>query len=621
MLNPLFMNAPTAMLLIDPTDNQILQANSKARVLFDLHYDETDKALQNYRVSVFFPDCLEQLIHFTQQVLIQKEAWTSNLSIKVNNQTIHLEINASKVDENILMSCQNSVKSFARYHQAIVESNYQSGLTHWRKNETAFEEIERQNQLLLTAVGDGIYGVDAQGNTTFVNLAAEQIIGWKREELIGKKIHNVMHHSYPDGTHYHVHDCPIYAAFNDGEIHSVDDEVFWAKDGTPVPVEYTSTPVTEHGILIGAVVIFRDITDRKRIQEKLLNAIDEIDSLKRRLEMENAYLLEELNADFNYHQIIGQSAQVQHMVQQIELVGLTNANVLIIGESGTGKELIARAIHEVSERKARPLIRVNCAAIPADLFESEFFGHVKGAFSGAISDRVGRFELADGATIFLDEVGEIPIQLQGKLLRVLQEQQFERVGDSKTRSVDLRVISATNQDLRKLIKENKFREDLYYRLNVFPIQSPALRDRIDDLPLLAKHFIDKVCTRINKPQPKISLAQMHLLEQYSWPGNIRELENIIERQIILAKDQKINFDILTKQNSDVQLTTKKIVPSELMSAIQHKALEKTNIEQALLHCNGKIYGADGAAELLGLKPTTLASKIKKYEINRHHHKI
>jgi len=582
MQHLLFMNAPTAMLLIDPTNNLILQANDKGQELFDLNNDEAGNILKAQPVSAFFPDCLEQLIHFTQQVLIQKEAWTSNLSIKVNNQTIHLEINASKVDENILMSCQNSVKSFARYHQAIVESNYQSGLTHWRKNETAFEEIERQNQLLLTAVGDGIYGVDAQGNTTFVNLAAEQIIGW---------------------------------------IHSVDDEVFWAKDGTPVPVEYTSTPVTEHGILIGAVVIFRDITDRKRIQEKLLNAIDEIDSLKRRLEMENAYLLEELNADFNYHQIIGQSAQVQHMVQQIELVGPTNANVLIIGESGTGKELIARAIHEVSERKARPLIRVNCAAIPADLFESEFFGHVKGAFSGAISDRVGRFELADGATIFLDEVGEIPIQLQGKLLRVLQEQQFERVGDSKTRSVDLRVISATNQDLRKLIKENKFREDLYYRLNVFPIQSPALRDRIDDLPLLAKHFIDKVCTRINKPQPKISLAQMHLLEQYSWPGNIRELENIIERQIILAKDQKINFDILTKQNSDVQLTTKKIVPSELMSAIQHKALEKTNIEQALLHCNGKIYGADGAAELLGLKPTTLASKIKKYEINRHHHKI
>jgi len=617
MQSQLFMSAPTGMLLIDPVNNLVLQANDKAKQLFGL----SDISLKIYQVSVFFPDCLEQLIHFTQQVLIQNEAWSSNLSIKVKQETIHLEINATRVGDNILMNCQNSVESFARYHQAIVESNYQSGLTHWRKNETIFEEIERQNQLLLTAVGDGIYGVDSQGNTTFVNLAAEKIIGWKKEDIIGKNIHEVMHHSYPNGTKYHAHDCPIYAAFNDGEIHSVDDEVFWSKDGNPIPVEYTSTPVTEHGILIGAVVIFRDITDRIHTQEKLLNAIKEVDSLKRRLEMENAYLMEELNADFNYHQIIGKSAQVQQMVQQIELVGPTNANVLIIGESGTGKELIARAIHEVSERKARPLIRVNCAAIPAELFESEFFGHVKGAFSGAISDRIGRFELADGATIFLDEVGEIPIQLQGKLLRVLQEQQFERVGESKTRSVDLRVISATNQDLKKLIKDNKFREDLYYRLNVFPIQSPALRDRIDDLPLLAKHFIDKVCRRINKPQPKISLAQMQLLEQYSWPGNIRELENIIERQIILAKGQKITFDILLNQSNSEQLTAKVIEPTELMSALQHKALEQESIKSALQRCKGKLYGEDGAAELLGLKPTTLASKIKKYDIDKQQYKI
>ncbi|XPF93086.1 sigma-54 interaction domain-containing protein [Colwellia sp. RE-S-Sl-9] len=613
MRDHLFSNAPTAMLLIDPTNNQILQANSKAKRLFALNNNN----LKNYKVTQFFHECLEQLIHFTQQVLIQKDAWSSDLSIKVNSEIIHLEINATQIDEHILMSCQKSVESFARYHQAIVESNYQSGLAHWRQNETAFEEIERQNQLLLTAVGDGIYGVDDQGNTTFVNLAAEKITGWKREDIIGKKMHEVIHHTYPDGSHYHAHDCPIYAAFNDGEIHSVDNEVFWSKEGKPIPVEYTSTPVTEHGILIGAVVIFRDITERKRIQQKLLNAMEEVDSLKRRLEMENAYLLEELNADFNHHQIIGQSAQVQHMVQQIELVGPTNANVLIIGESGTGKELIARAIHEVSERKARPLIRVNCAAIPADLFESEFFGHVKGAFSGAISDRIGRFELADGATIFLDEVGEIPIQLQGKLLRVLQEQQYERVGDSRTRNVDVRVISATNQDLRALIKENKFREDLYYRLNVFPIQSPALRDRIDDLPLLVKHFINKVCRRINKPQPKVSLAQMQLLEQYTWPGNIRELENIIERQIILAKGDKITFDILAKQTNNIQVPVKTVALSELMSATQHKALEKSNIEKALQQCKGKIYGNDGAAELLGLKPTTLSSKIKKYEISRH----
>ncbi len=275
-----------------------------------------------------------------------------------------------------------------------------------------------------------------------------------------------------------------------------------------------------------------------------------------------------------------------------------------------------RAIHEVSERQGRPLIKVNCAAIPVDLFESEFFGHVKGAFSGAISDRLGRFELADGATIFLDEVGEIPLQLQGKLLRVLQEQQFERVGESKTRHVNVRVISATNQNLKSLVEQQKFREDLYFRLNVFPIHSPALRERIDDIPLLVKHFIDKVCLRFNKPQPQVSIAQMQYLQQYQWPGNIRELENIIERQLILAKSNKINFDFLAKEIPTSKAKISTFAKDSLLNAQQQKELEKHNLENALAQCKGKIYGEDGAAQLLGLPPTTLASKLKKFAINK-----
>ncbi len=612
MLDKLFMHTPTAMLLIDPVNNKILKVNNQAIDMFNI----SKVKITQYTVTEFFSNCLENLVNFTQQIFEQDKAWSSDLSISINNQVIHLDICGNVIENNILFSCENSEDSFARYHNAVVESNYRSGLTHWFQNETAFEEIERHNKLLLKAVGDGIYGVDAQGKATFVNAAAEKITGWTRDDLIGQKIHDVMHHTHPDGSHYHTHDCPIYAAFSDGAIHSVDDEVFWSKDGHPIPVEYKSTPVTEFGVLIGAVVIFRDITERKRIQTNLIEAKKEVELLTHKLEMENAYLLEELNADFNHHKIIGKSPQVKHMVQQIELVAPTNANVLIIGESGTGKELIARAIHEESDRKARPLIRVNCAAIPADLFESEFFGHVKGAFSGAISDRIGRFELANGATIFLDEVGEIPIQLQGKLLRVLQEQQFERVGDSKTRNLDVRVISATNQNLERLVKEGKFREDLYYRLNVFPIHSPALRERVVDLPLLVNHFISKVCLQLNKTQLKVSLGQMKLLEQYSWPGNIRELENIIERQIILAKADRISFDELITETLTTESNIQAPTTSKLMSAIEHKALEKWNIEQALKSCQGKIYGANGAAELLGLKPTTLASKIKKYKINK-----
>jgi PAS domain S-box-containing protein len=611
-MNHLFMNAPTALLLIDPINNLIVKANKKAVKLFEL--EQTD--FSAFTVTQFFPECLGKLFNFTQQVLEQKHAWSNDLNIIVSNKVTRVEINAEVVEENILLSLEDSAVTFARHRRSIMETNYQSGMFYWNKNETAFEEIERQNQLLLTAVGDGIYGVDARGNTTFVNRAAEAILGWKRSELSGRNIHEVIHHSHPDGSHYHGYKCPIYAAFNDGEIHSVDDEVFWSKTNKPIPVEYTSTPVTENGILIGAVVIFRDITERKRTKEKLLKALEQVDALKRRLEMENAYLIEEITADFNHHEIIGQSANVKCMVEQIELVGPTDANVLIMGESGTGKELIARAIHEVSQRKSRPLIRVNCAAIPVELFESEFFGHVKGAFSGAISDRLGRFELADGATIFLDEVGEIPLQLQGKLLRVLQEQQFERVGESATRDVNVRVIAATNKDLKKLVEQNKFREDLYFRLNVFPLYSPPLRERIDDLPLLVKHFVHKICLRLNQPHHKISLAQMQHLENYAWPGNIRELENIIERQVILAKKDKLNFEFLVKEINMDKFSTNQPIKPDLMSAIQHKKLEKINLENALKHCKGKIYGDGGAAEMLGLKPTTFASKLKKYGINR-----
>ncbi|MFT4939385.1 MAG: PAS domain S-box-containing protein [Paraglaciecola sp.] len=612
VLNNLFMSAPTAMLMIDPINNRIMFANNKAKLLLALEHAD----LSAYTVTQFFPECLDKLLNFTQQVLETGKAWTCDLSIKVANKTTALEINGIELEGNILFNFEDNAETFARHYQSTMEENYRSGFFHWNKNETVFEEMERQNQLLLTAVGDGIYGVDALGNTTFFNEAAEKILGWKRSALVGKNIHDVIHHSHSDGSQYHAHNCPIYAAFHDGAIHSVDDEVFWSKARKPIPVEYTSTPVTENGILIGAVVIFRDITERKRTQAKLLNALQEVDALKHRLQMENAYLQEEINADFNHHQIIGQSGKVKHMVNQIELVGPTNANVLIIGESGTGKELIARAIHEVSRRKARPLIRVNCAAIPAELFESEFFGHVKGAFSGAVTDRLGRFELADGATIFLDEVGEIPLQLQGKLLRVLQEQQFERVGESTTRNVDVRVIAATNKDLKKLVEKNKFREDLYFRLNVFPLHSPPLRERIDDLAFLVKHFVHKICLELNQPQHKVSLAQMQYLEHYSWPGNIRELENIIERQVIVAKDNKLNFEFLAKENKPDSVPVSQQEKSSLVSAQQHRQSEKTNLENALAYSNGKIYGDDGAAELLGLKPTTLASKLKKYGINR-----
>ena len=356
-------------------------------------------------------------------------------------------------------------------------------------------------------------------------------------------------------------------------------------------------------------------SEKKADRKRLLEALKEVETLKNRLELENAYLQEEINSEFNHHQIIGKSPAVQNLIQQIELVAPTDTTVLIHGESGTGKELVARAIHEMSQRSDRSLIRVNCAAIPKDLFESEFFGHIKGAFTGATSDRPGRFELADGGTLFLDEVGEIPLELQGKLLRVLQEQQFERVGDSKTRRVNVRIITATNKDLLTLMQAGDFLEDLYFRLNVFPIQSVPLRQRQEDIPLLVQHFLTKFSTHANKPNLKIPMAALEKLTAYPWPGNIRELENVMERQVILARGDTLRFDELTALETDNDQSLPAAVEHKILTVEELKNMERRNLLLALEKCKGKVSGEDGAANLLNIKTTTLASKIKKFQID------
>lgn len=490
-----------------------------------------------------------------------------------------------------------------------------------------FKEFTQQNQLLLNAAGEGIYGVDSEGRATFVNPAAERILGWKSEELLGKNIHLAIHHSHTDGSDYCVQDCPIFAAFRDGSVRQVDDEVFWRRDGHPIPVEYTSTPVYDQDRLIGAVVIFRDVSARKNTEaqlhstmEELRIALAQVKQLTHKLALENAYLQQEISNGFNSHHIVGKSAIVKHINHQIQLVAPTVATVLITGESGTGKELIARAIHSASDRQHRPLIRVNCAAIPAELFESEFFGHVRGAFSGAVNARLGRFEVADGGTLFLDEIGELPLTLQGKLLRVLQDGEFERVGESIHRTVDVRIIAATNRDLTRLVAQGLFREDLYFRLNVFPIRSAPLRERLEDIPLLATHFLSKACQRFHKPLLKISLAQIHYLQQYNWPGNIRELENRIERQVILSTEDKLILDdlpIASPNRIQGMVINQPLLTDPLLTDSAVKNLLYQSTLDALRKTGGKIYGADGAASILGIKPTTLASRLKKWGLDKH----
>ncbi|QPJ62446.1 MAG: PAS domain S-box protein [Candidatus Nitronauta litoralis] len=479
----------------------------------------------------------------------------------------------------------------------------------------ALKEIEYLNNLILNSAGEGIYGLDAEGKTTFVNRAAEKMTGYTAEEMIGKCQHELCHHSHPDGTPFPVETCPIYAAFTEGKKYEVSDEVFWRKDGTPFPVEYVSTPILENMKLLGAVVVFRDITERKRAEE-------EIQNLRQRLEMENEYLREEFQETTSYGDILGNSPALAHIITQIEMVAPTDASVLITGESGTGKELVAREIHNRSSRKNGPIIKVNCASIPRELYESEFFGHVKGSFTGALRDRAGRFELAHGGTLFLDEVGEIPLDLQSKLLRVLQEGVYERVGDEKTREVDVRLIAATNRDLKTSVREKQFREDLYFRLNVFPVEVPPLRDRKDDLPILAESFLESVAGKMNRPVPRLTRAHVVKLKQYDWPGNVRELQNVIERAVILSRNGKLNLDLpapvsrAEREKESFPIDKNNESNPEIFTAEKFKELERQNICRALEHCKGKVSGPGGAAEILHMNPTTLASKMKVLSIRK-----
>ena len=272
------------------------------------------------------------------------------------------------------------------------------------------------------------------------------------------------------------------------------------------------------------------------------------------------------------------------------------------------------------QRHDRPLIRVNCASIPKDLFESEFFGHVKGAFTGAVSDRAGRFEMANGGTLFLDEVGEIPLDLQGKLLRVLQEQQFERVGESTTQHVDVRIIAATNRDLKKEVTARRFREDLYFRLNVFPVLCRPLRERIEDIPILVDHFLQSVSNKLGKPPMQFSRSDMQRLQSYPWPGNIRELINVVERSLILSQGKRIRLDLPTNDEVSIEISADAAAidyGSQILTDEELRTHERNNIIAALKQCNGRVFGVNGAATLLELRPTTLSSRLKKLGINRH----
>src|SRR5262249_45052258 len=369
--------------------------------------------------------------------------------------------------------------------------------------------------------------------------------------------------------------------------------------------------------------LFSQVSSQVAIAVENALAFKEIEALKNKLASEKIYLEEEIQSQFNFTEIIGQSPSLASAFQQVEIVAPTDSTVLIQGETGTGKELIAHAIHNLSNRRERTLVKMNCAAIPNGLLESELFGHERGAFTGAISQRIGRFELAHKGTLFLDEVGDIPLELQAKLLRVLQEGEFERLGSARTQKVDVRLIAATNADLERMVAGREFRSDLFYRLNVFPIHLPPLRVRRGDIPLLVSFFARKFARRFRKKIETIPAEAIARLEQYRWPGNIRELENFIERAVILSRGSELEIPVgELKLSNGLETTSARSSLASAAAAVSTPSTttlaesEREAIMRALRETNWVVGGANGAAARLALKRTTLISRMKKLGISR-----
>ena len=491
-----------------------------------------------------------------------------------------------------MVSVQNSIRQHLKPGITLIEAdaaNLMMLLVIEREHLLSHKEIKEELSTILNSAQEGIQVADSEGTVKYVNPAFEHITGVKREDRIGKNVFEIS----PNGA--------LAKVLNSGrQVKQLRNIV----KGTDIEVVSNASPITVDGKITGAVVIFQDISDVARLTKELERSNSVIRSLHEELDQLRP-------VTFNLHDVIGRSPSLKKVIKLAEMASKANANVLLLGESGTGKEVIANAIHHESSRRDHPFVKINCAAIPENLLESELFGYEKGAFTGAVKSKEGKFELANNGTIFLDEIGDLSLSLQAKLLRVLQEREFERVGGPQTIKVDIRIIAATNRNLEWMVQNGGFRQDLYYRLNVLEIFLPPLKDRVEDIPLLVNHIIKKLNFKLGKNISGVDLKALDIFKKYHWPGNIRELENILERAMLLTEGNYIKANTL---NSYLELEpAADAFTDEADKIFPLDKLEKEMLLKALKKYGRSVAGKKAAAKALNISLSTLYYKLNQYQ--------
>ena len=491
--------------------------------------------------------------------------------------------------------------------QPIILRGFMFDISELKEAQQQVELRERQLRGLLETAPDASILVRADGTILFANNQVEAVLGYAPEQLVDEPVEKLIPQRFRARHGAHVArflNSPAQRPMGEGPLIAV------RKDGTEFPAEISLGSLDRDGEIIVSVAL-RDVSEKAATDQAMQQLLAEVQHLKRRLEAENLYLRDEVRESMVADDLVGESSRIRQVKTMISQVAGADATVLVEGETGTGKELVARSIHAQSARSDKTFVKVDCATLPSTLIESELFGHVRGAFTGAVRNHVGRFELADGGTIFLDEIGELPAELQPKLLRVLQEGEFERLGSTETLRVDVRVIAATNRDLEQAVAENRFRKDLFYRLQVFPIHVPPLRDRANDIPLLVWFLLSRTNVALGRPITSVPEDVMGRLVDYPWPGNVRELQNVIERAVILTQGSALELSASFGLAADAER------PNLVRSGPTHlQDVERAHILRVLEGCGWVIKGKSNAAEQLGLHPSTLAHRMKKLGITR-----